>query len=166
MLPRSFMSSSFRSYNGLSFPDSYDFYVPYVLAGKGQFIFVDHPPSTTLTGLQEPMFRPEDVEQFEIRLLQSMEDTAGDNTFLKQAKAMMAERFQVRGFRGSVCFTEPPAAREVVHGVAGFLRGKSAGEARFSGTQRIVSFTPSLTVAITLGSDFQHCRQVDGFGLG
>ena len=24
-----------------------------------------------------------------------MEDTAGDNTFLKQAKAMMAERFQV-----------------------------------------------------------------------
>lgn len=52
-----------------------------------------------------------------------MEDTAGDNTFLRQAKLMMAERFQVPGhLRTRSALLKSTLAREIVYRVAGLLR--------------------------------------------
>ena len=51
-----------------------------------------------------------------------MEDTAGDNTFLKQAEMMMAERFQVPGgLRAKRVLLKFPLARQVMYRVARLL---------------------------------------------
>jgi hypothetical protein len=64
------------------------------LLGKVSLLFSVDDSQSLIENSRAPI-SPEDIEQFDARLLQSMEGSAGDNAFLRQAKGMMAQRLQV-----------------------------------------------------------------------